>query len=390
MIQDAKDQIQAAAEEQKAVDQENQRLERELAVSAEVLEAKRAKKRKWKAKCMTNDSNTAELRQQLKDKQFAVEKAMQRFTALEARIEAGTQLKADSADDDTAPKLRNVADLESMLAQKQSDCSTLQKKLQAAKEVPPPHCWSLCAVVALACLYYIPHMSPMQEEGEAQSILNSSIQDPNSTEEQLSVAKDALEIKASIVRQAQARVESCQEKIALILDEIGGHGTYSDTESQVLSMVGFQVQELVLDWTLEMLLASESRMQHATERHTQLEATIRQLTMTNKDVEGRKSNAETTVQNMNRRLRDKMTELEQLRKDLAVSNKSRDKIQQEMASAKEDARQVGLLLKESKREAGNAKQQLLVRYPSECVLRRVSCGGINMRPHSQQSCGIYA
>ena len=202
----------------------------------------------------------------------------------------------------------------------------------------------------------------MQEEDEAQGILNCAIEDPNSTEEQLSVSKDTLEIKASIVRQAQARVESCQEKIALLLERIGGHGTFSDTESQALSAVGFRVQDLVLDWTLEMLLASESRLQHATERHTQLEATVRQLTMAHKDVEGQKSNAETTIQNMNRKMRDKMAELEQLRKDLAVSNKARDQINQQLLAAKEDARQVEILLKDSKRDAENAKQELGVRF----------------------------
>lgn len=201
----------------------------------------------------------------------------------------------------------------------------------------------------------------MQEEDEAQGILNSNIQDPNSTEEQLSVSKDALEIKANISRQAKARVESCQEKIALLLQQIGEHGTFSDTESQVLSVVGFQVQDMVLDWTLEMLLASEGRMLHATQRHTQLEATIRQLSLTNKDVEGQKSSAETTVQNMNRKMRDKMTELEQLRKDLAVSNRARDKIGQELLAAKEDARQIGIQLKDSKRDTEIAKQQLGVR-----------------------------
>jgi hypothetical protein len=200
----------------------------------------------------------------------------------------------------------------------------------------------------------------MQQEDEAQGVLNNSIQDPSSTEEQLSVAKDALEIKASIVRQAQARVESCREKIALILEEIDGHGSFFDTESAVLSIVGFQVQDLILDWTLEMLLASESRLQHATEQHTQLKATIRRLTMANKDFEGEKSNAETAVQSMNRNMRDKMAELEQLRKDLAESNKAREKIGQAFSAAKEEARQLSLLLKQSKRDEQAAKQQLVV------------------------------
>lgn len=202
--------------------------------------------------------------------------------------------------------------------------------------------------------------SVMQEEDEAQGILNSHIEDPNSTPAQLSDAKDTLEIKASVVRQAQARVESCQEKIALILEEIGGHGKFSDTESQALSTIGFKAQEMVLDWTLEMLLASENRLQHATERHTQLEATIRQLVMANKDVEGQKSNAETMVQNMNRKMRDKMAELEQLRKDLNISHKSRDKINQELHATKEEARALGVELKESKSETNNVKQELAV------------------------------
>ncbi|NJR42650.1 MAG: hypothetical protein HC767_08250 [Akkermansiaceae bacterium] len=210
----------------------------------------------------------------------------------------------------------------------------------------------------------------MQEEADAQDILDSTIQDPNSTEEQLSVAKDALDIKASRARQAQVRVESCQEKIALMMEEIGGHETFSDTASQALSMAGFHAQELVLDWTLEMLLASEHRLQHATERNTQLKATIRQLTMANKNVEGQKSNAQTTVENMNRELRNKMAELESLRKELAVSNKSRDMIHQELSAAKADARQVGLLLKEAKHNTENAKQQLVVRCPEGPRMRQ--------------------
>lgn len=146
LMQDAKDQVQAVLEEQKALEQDKQRLQRELADSVDVLEGKRAKKRKWKAQCMAHDSHTAELRQQLKDKQFAVEKAMQRFTALEARIEAGTQLKKDSVENDAAEHLGNLPELESMLAEQQTQCSVLQQKLQAAKEVLL-YCKSLPTVV---------------------------------------------------------------------------------------------------------------------------------------------------------------------------------------------------------------------------------------------------
>jgi chromosome segregation ATPase len=138
-MQDAKEQAQAVAEEQKTLEQESQRLERELAAAAEVLEAKRAKKRKWKAQCMAHDSNTAELRQQLADKQFAVEKAMRRFKALEARIEAGTQLKKDSADAYNSPMPENGEGLEAKLAQQKAVCRTLQDNLQAAKEVCHVH-----------------------------------------------------------------------------------------------------------------------------------------------------------------------------------------------------------------------------------------------------------
>lgn len=145
-MQDTKDQVQAVVEEQKAMEQDNQRLQRELADSAEILEAKRTKKRKWKAQCMSHDSHTAELRQQLKDKQFAVEKAMQRFTAIEARIEAGTQLQKDSVGGDATPNLRNLPELESMLAEQQAHCTALQRKLQAGTEVRA-HCQSLVAVV---------------------------------------------------------------------------------------------------------------------------------------------------------------------------------------------------------------------------------------------------
>ena len=98
---------------------------------------------------MEHDSTTVELRQQLKDKQFAIEKAMQRFTALEARIEAGTQLKKDSVESDAAAHLGNVPELESMLAEQQTHCSVLQQKLQAAKEVRL-YCNSLHAVVERA------------------------------------------------------------------------------------------------------------------------------------------------------------------------------------------------------------------------------------------------
>jgi chromosome segregation ATPase len=209
----------------------------------------------------------------------------------------------------------------------------------------------------------------MQQEEEAQGALNSSIQDPNSTEEQLSVAKDALEIKASIVRQAQARVESCKEKIGFILEEIERQGAFVDTESAVLSMAGFEAQDLVLDWTLEMLLASESRIQHVHERCRQLEATIRQLTTTNLDVEGRKSIAEASIHNMNRKMRDKMAELEQMRSDLVISNRSRDKIDQELTAAKEDTRRVTLLLKHSREDVQAEKQQLVVWYHPGCVLQ---------------------
>jgi septal ring factor EnvC (AmiA/AmiB activator) len=144
------------------------------------------------------------------------------------------------------------------------------------------------------------------------------------------------------------------------LEEIERQGAFVDTESAVLSMAGFEAQDLVLDWTLEMLLASESRIQHVHERCRQLEATIRQLTTTNLDVEGRKSIAEASIHNMNRKMRDKMAELEQMRSDLVISNRSRDKIDQELTAAKEDTRRVTLLLKHSREDVQAEKQQLVV------------------------------
>jgi chromosome segregation ATPase len=204
----------------------------------------------------------------------------------------------------------------------------------------------------------------LQDESAAEALHTSRLQDPNSTEEQLSTAKDALDMQTSKRRQAQARVEACQEKISFLLEEIGAQGAYSDTESQSLSMRGLQVQVMVLDWTLEMLLASEERTQQAVERHTQLEAALRQMTVTNKDVEGQKSSTDAALKNMSRKMKEKMVEVEQLRQELVVANRSRDKINQELTSLKEDIKQCSLLLKEAKRETEAAKQKLVVRLQS--------------------------
>lgn len=135
-LQDAKDQIQAKIDEQKDMEQEHQRLEKEIAAATEALEAKRAKKRKWKEQCMAHDSATAALRDELKDKQFAVEKAMQRFKALEARIEAGTQLsKEQETEQPREAQDEGKADWEAKLARQQAECTVLSGKLQAAREV---------------------------------------------------------------------------------------------------------------------------------------------------------------------------------------------------------------------------------------------------------------
>jgi chromosome segregation ATPase len=135
-IQDSTDQIKACNEGQWHLEQKIQTLSKELDTRTELLVAKRAKKRKWKAEYLEKESKTVTMRQELRDKQFAVEKAVQRFTALEARLEAGTQIQLEQKSE--LKGLKSVADLEAMLQKWQEERNSFDQQFRAAQEVSFP------------------------------------------------------------------------------------------------------------------------------------------------------------------------------------------------------------------------------------------------------------
>jgi len=107
--------------------------------SAAKLEAKRAKKRKWKELLSEQKMACADMADMLRDKQFAIEKAVLRFAATDARLQAVEMFedgqkhvhKSISGTQDGA----SLSALERTLAQRQLERQELQQALQNAKMV---------------------------------------------------------------------------------------------------------------------------------------------------------------------------------------------------------------------------------------------------------------
>lgn len=139
-LQEARDQAKRAQGEQRAFQQEIDKLRDELAESASKLEAKRAKKRRWKELHGEQQVEVARIGDVLRDKQFAVEKAVLRFAAVDARIKAGEIFQEQPREltcTGGAEGSDVVHELEQALATKQQERQNLQEALQSHKAVRP-------------------------------------------------------------------------------------------------------------------------------------------------------------------------------------------------------------------------------------------------------------
>lgn len=173
-------------------------------------------------------------------------------------------------------------------------------------------------------------------------------------------AQQLVNEKAGLRREAEAQLHACEHKISLYLEEIGMQQLYTDPAARHLSLVGMQMEECVQDWTLEMLLVSERKARQILERNVQLESDIRQLHLSRSDVEGQKSSVDSALSKLEIKMKGKLVEIEQIKRDLAVSYRSRDKLDQEIAALKENIRFQTQQLKEARRETETAKQKTLV------------------------------
>lgn len=209
----------------------------------------------------------------------------------------------------------------------------------------------------------------MQEEQHAEAKLRA-LSDSGSDEERAE-AQQAVNIQSGLRREAEAQLHACEHKIALYMEEVGMQQLYTDPAARHLSLVGMQMEECVQDWTLEMLLVSERKARQVLEQNAQLESDIRQLTLTRKDVQGQKSSADKALTTLEQKMKARLMELEQLKRDLAVSYRARDKLDQEIASLKEDGKKQAQQLKEARLETAAAKQKIVVCTLSTLLLRYV-------------------
>lgn len=173
-------------------------------------------------------------------------------------------------------------------------------------------------------------------------------------------AQQLVNEKAGLRREAEAQLHACDHKVSLYMEEIGMQQLYTDPAARHLSLVGMQMEECVQDWTLEMLLVSERKARQILERNAQLESDIRQLTLSRQDVVGQKSSVDVALNKLDHKMKGKLMEIEQLKRDLAVSYRSRDKLDQEIVALKENVRLQAQQLKEARRETEMAKHRTLV------------------------------
>lgn len=139
-LQEAQEHTKRVAEEQRALQQETDRLQGELEGKSGKLEAKRAKKRKWKALHTEQAAESMRMGDLLRDKQFAIEKAVLRFAAADARIKAGEMFQDGQkqvAGGDVTDNGAVLRQLEQALDQKRLERLELQDTLHNAKTVRP-------------------------------------------------------------------------------------------------------------------------------------------------------------------------------------------------------------------------------------------------------------
>lgn len=225
----------------------------------------------------------------------------------------------------------------------------------------PEHGAKVVELVKWFCMYIWPLSdTPLQEEQDAEA--KSCIMVDSEQEREHADAQQALKEKVTNRREIEAKLHACEHKISLYMEEIGMQQLYTDPAARRLSLVGMQMEECVQDWTLEMLLISERKARQASERNAQLEADIRQLTLAREDVEGQKSCVDSALDRLDQKMKAKLVEIEQLKRDLATSYRSRDKLDQEIAALKETAKHQALQLKEARRETEAAKHRALVLF----------------------------
>eukprot|EP00892_Ulva_mutabilis_P002273 jgi/Ulvmu1/12046/UM083_0059.1 len=332
-VQEAREQNRTIANEQRLLQQHIDRLQGELTTSAQKLEAKRAKKRKWKELHNERAAAHTHMGDLLRDKQFAIEKAVLRFAAADARIKAGQMFKethngvpgSNSGTEAGAV----VQELEAALEKQRQERQELQDCLQSAKT----------------------------EEQDAEAKFSVAVACGNEVER--AAAQQAVDLRTGRRREVEAQVHACEHKISLYLEEISMQQLYTDPAACQLSLVGMQMEECVQDWMLEMLLISERKARESLDRIAELEADITQLTLVRDDVEGQKSVVDSALDKLDQRMKVKLVQIEQLKRDLAISYRSRDKLEQEIAALKDEAKQQTSQLREARRETEAAQQRAL-------------------------------
>lgn len=139
-LQEASEQARRCKDEQRTLQQEIDKLQGEIAASAQKLEAKRAKKRKWKELHGEQEAACSNMAEVLRDKQFALEKAVLRFAATDARIKAAEIFQEEPREAACSSDTQGAAvvhELEQALAKKQQERQELQETLQSHKLVRP-------------------------------------------------------------------------------------------------------------------------------------------------------------------------------------------------------------------------------------------------------------
>lgn len=150
VLQEASEQARSCKDGQRTLQQEIDTLRGEIDASTHKLEAKRTKKRKWKELYRQQEAACSNMAEVLRDKQFALEKAVLRFAATDARIKAAEIFQEEPREARFSSNTEGVAvvhELEQALAKKQQDRQELQETLQSHKLVRPSSCLSCIAVL---------------------------------------------------------------------------------------------------------------------------------------------------------------------------------------------------------------------------------------------------
>lgn len=109
----------------------------DIASSAAMLEAKRAKKRRWKELHSQKDAECKQCEGFLRDKQYAIEQAVLRFAAIDARIKAGEIFQAGQTTGHSTEMVGEavIAELNCTLTKWQEERQALQDALEHCRMV---------------------------------------------------------------------------------------------------------------------------------------------------------------------------------------------------------------------------------------------------------------